>query len=45
MIKESFTSTNTVIGAGAIIGQVAIPIPVLGAAGLLSIFELWSLGH
>ena len=34
VIKESFTSTNTVIGAaaGAIIGQVAIPIPVLGAA-------------
>ena len=34
VIKQSFTSTNTVIGAtaGAIIGQVAIPIPVLGAA-------------
>ena len=34
MIQQSFTSANTVIGAtaGAILGQVAIPIPVLGAA-------------
>lgn len=34
VIKQSFTSANTVIGAtaGAIIGQVAIPVPVLGAA-------------
>ena len=34
MIQQSFTSANTVIGAtaGAIIGQVAIPVPVLGAA-------------
>lgn len=34
VIQQSFTSANTVIGAtaGAIIGQVAIPIPILGAA-------------
>ena len=34
MIQQSFTSANTVLGAtaGAIIGQVAIPVPVLGAA-------------
>ena len=34
IIQQSFTSANTVIGAtaGAIIGQVAIPIPVVGAA-------------
>lgn len=34
VIQQSFTSANTVIGAtaGAILGQVAIPIPVLGAA-------------
>lgn len=33
VIKQSFTSANTVIGAtaGAIVGQVAIPVPVLGA--------------
>lgn len=34
VIQQSFTSANTVVGAtaGAIIGQVVIPIPVLGAA-------------
>lgn len=34
IIQQSFTSANTVLGAtaGAIVGQVAIPIPVLGAA-------------
>ena len=34
LIKQSFTSANTVIGAtaGALIGQAAIPIPILGAA-------------
>lgn len=34
VIQQSFTSANTVIGAtaGAIIGQVAIPVPFLGAA-------------
>ena len=34
IIQQSFTSANTVIGAtaGAILGQVVIPVPVLGAA-------------
>lgn len=34
VIQQSFTSANTVIGAtaGAIIGQLAIPVPVVGAA-------------
>lgn len=34
VIQQSFTSANTVVGAtaGAIIGQVVIPVPVLGAA-------------
>ena len=34
VIKESFTSVNTVIGgaSGAVVGQIAIPVPVLGAA-------------
>lgn len=34
VIKQSLTSANTVIGAtaGAIIGQVVIPVPILGAA-------------
>ena len=34
MVRQSFTSANTVIGAttGAIIGQIAIPIPVVGGA-------------
>ena len=34
VIQQSFTSANTVIGAtaGAIIGQVVIPVPVIGAA-------------
>ena len=34
VIKESFTSVNTVIGGagGAVVGQIAIPVPVLGAA-------------
>ena len=34
VIQQSFTSANTVLGAtaGAIVGQVAIPVPVLGAA-------------
>lgn len=34
VIQQSFTSANTVVGAtaGAIVGQIAIPVPVLGAA-------------
>ena len=34
MTVQTFTSVNTVLGgtAGAIVGQVAIPVPVLGAA-------------
>ena len=49
VIKQSFTSANTVIGAtaGAILGQVAIPIPVLGAAvgGALGTIGGHSIGH
>ena len=34
VIKDTFTSVNTVIGGagGAVVGQIAIPVPVLGAA-------------
>ena len=34
VVKQSFTSANTVIGTtgGAIVGQLAIPIPVVGGA-------------
>lgn len=49
MVKQSFTSANTVIGAtsGAIVGQLAIPIPVVGGAvgGALGVVAGHSLGH
>lgn len=49
VVKQSFTSANTVIGAtsGAIIGQIAIPIPVVGGAvgGALGAVAGHSIGH
>ena len=46
---QSFTSVNTVIGgtAGAIIGQVAIPVPVLGAVigGFAGVIAGKGIGH
>lgn len=49
VVKQSFTSANTVIGAtsGAIVGQIVIPVPVLGGAvgGALGAVAGHSLGH
>ena len=48
VVRQSFTSANTVIGAttGAILGQIAIPIPVLGGAvgGALGLVAGGSIG-
>ena len=49
IVQQSFTSANTVIGAtsGAIVGQLAIPIPVVGGAlgGALGAVAGHSIGH
>lgn len=49
IVKQSFTSANTVIGAtgGAIVGQLVIPIPVVGGAvgGALGVVAGHSIGH
>ena len=49
IVKQSFTSANTVLGAtsGAIIGQLAIPIPIVGGAvgGALGVMAGHSIGH
>ena len=49
VIRQSFTSANTIVGAtaGAIVGQLVIPVPVLGAAvgGALGTISGNSLGR
>ena len=49
VIQQTFTSANTVLGAaaGAMIGQVAIPVPIVGAAvgGALGTIGGTGIGH